>query len=60
MTLEPGRTVPPGRHVFAVQYHHAPGSRAGAGDAHAATATTTAGRRLAVTGTFRPAVSARG
>ncbi|MEU9303854.1 hypothetical protein [Streptomyces sp. NPDC048269] len=59
-TLKPGRTVPPGQHVFAVQYNHAPGSRAATGDAYAATATTTRGQQHIVTGTFRPAAGATG
>ncbi|MGW5848750.1 hypothetical protein ACWFQ8_12500 [Streptomyces sp. NPDC055254] len=52
-TLRPGRTVPPGQHVFAVQYNHAPGSRTITGDTYAATATTTTGQRHTVTGRFR-------
>ncbi|MFD3695123.1 hypothetical protein ACFWUZ_03045 [Streptomyces sp. NPDC058646] len=59
-TLKPGRTVPPGQHVFAVQYNHAPGSRAVTADAYTATATTTTGAPHTVTGTFRPAPSATG
>ncbi len=59
-TLKPGRTVPVGQHVFAVQYNHAPGSRAATGDAYTATATTTTGQPHTVTGTFRPAAAATG
>ncbi|MEU2393392.1 hypothetical protein [Streptomyces sp. NPDC007369] len=59
-TLKPGRTVPPGRHVFAVQYNHAPGPRAAAADAYAATVGTTRGQQYAVTGTFRAAAGPAG
>ncbi|WP_199831716.1 hypothetical protein [Streptomyces sp. ERV7] len=59
-TLKPGRTVAPGRHVFAVQYNHAPGSRAATADAYAVTATATKGQRYTVTGTFRAAPGAGG
>ncbi|WP_030775294.1 hypothetical protein [Streptomyces sp. NRRL F-2664] len=54
-TLKPGRTVPAGEHVFAVQYNHAPGVRPLAGDAYAATAASSTGQQYTVTGTFRPA-----
>ncbi|MFV0128702.1 hypothetical protein ACLGI4_13450 [Streptomyces sp. HMX112] len=50
-TLKPGRGVPPGRHVFAVQYNHAAGARDAKGDTYAVTATA-AGERYTVTGTF--------
>ncbi|MDV5149625.1 hypothetical protein R1T08_37315 [Streptomyces sp. SBC-4] len=33
-TLKPGRTVPPGRHVFAVQYNHAEGVRDASADTY--------------------------
>jgi hypothetical protein len=33
-TLRPGRTVPPGQHVFAGQYDHAEGGRDAAGDTY--------------------------
>ncbi|MEU9252694.1 hypothetical protein AB0D66_12715 [Streptomyces sp. NPDC048270] len=59
-TLKPGRTVPQGRHVFAVQYDHAPGPRAVTGDSYAATATTATGERHSVTGPIRPAPGAAG
>ncbi|MEV7442494.1 hypothetical protein AB0O22_15220 [Streptomyces sp. NPDC091204] len=58
-TLKPGRTVPPGQHVFAVQYNHAAGSRPATADAYTATAATRTGQQLTVTGTFRPAVDAK-
>ncbi|MEU9033991.1 hypothetical protein AB0D45_03650 [Streptomyces sp. NPDC048352] len=59
-TLKPGRTVPAGQHVFAVQYNHAPGARPLAGDAYTATAASATGQRHTVTGTFRPAAGATG
>ncbi|MFD3545813.1 hypothetical protein ACFWUW_09335 [Streptomyces sp. NPDC058655] len=59
-TLTPGRTVPPGQHVFAVQYNHAPGRRAATADTYAVTATTAKGQRHTLTGTFRPAPSTPG
>ncbi|MFF5705619.1 hypothetical protein ACFY7H_24480 [Streptomyces sp. NPDC012794] len=59
-TLKPGRTVPAGQHVFAVQYNHAPGARPLAGDSYAATAASATGQRHTVTGTFRPAAGATG
>ncbi|MFJ2822040.1 hypothetical protein ACIO7M_13120 [Streptomyces toxytricini] len=52
-TLKPGRTVPPGQHVFAVQYNHAQGPRAAAADAYTATAATAEGRQHTVAGPFR-------
>ncbi|MFG2988354.1 hypothetical protein ACGFZK_03435 [Streptomyces sp. NPDC048257] len=58
-TLKPGRTIPPGQHVFAVQYNHAAGSRPATADAYTATAATRTGQQLTVTGTFRPAVGAK-
>ncbi|MGK5632481.1 hypothetical protein [Streptomyces sp. URMC 123] len=36
--LKPGRTVPPGRHVFAGQYNHAEGERAATADTYRVTA----------------------
>ncbi|MEU7555066.1 hypothetical protein AB0B01_22440 [Streptomyces sp. NPDC044571] len=51
-TLKAGRTVPPGRHVFAVQYNHAEGDRDARKDTYEATATTAAGRLHEVGGTF--------
>ncbi|MFD9484776.1 hypothetical protein [Streptomyces sp. NPDC059991] len=59
-TLKPGRTVPPGQHIFAVQYNHAPGSRVATADAYTAKATTTKGQQYTVTGTFRAAAGAAG
>lgn len=59
-TLKPGRTVPPGQHVFAVQFNHAAGSRAEAADGYAAMATTTKGQQYTVGGTFHAAASAAG
>ncbi|GAA1578843.1 hypothetical protein [Streptomyces globosus] len=53
-TLKPGRTVPPGEHVFAVQYNHSRGPRTVAADTYTATAATAEGRPYTVTGTFRP------
>ncbi|MEV6548618.1 hypothetical protein AB0M57_07875 [Streptomyces sp. NPDC051597] len=54
-TLKPGRTVPPGRHVFAVQYNHAQGPRAATADVYTASATTAEGQRYTVAGRFRAA-----
>ncbi|MFK8908515.1 hypothetical protein ACJA3G_15935, partial [Streptomyces sp. YS-3] len=59
-TLKPGRTVPPGQHVFAVQYNHAPGPRAVTADVFTASATTSKGQPYTVTGKFRPAPVTKG
>ncbi|MEU9234444.1 hypothetical protein [Streptomyces subrutilus] len=59
-TLKPGRTVPVGQHVFAVQYNHAPGARPVAGDAYAVAAASATGQRHTVAGTFRPAAGTTG
>ncbi|MET9803188.1 hypothetical protein [Streptomyces sp. NPDC006368] len=53
-TLRPGRTVPPGRHVFAAQYNHAEGGRDAHGDRYTVTATTRDGREATVRGDFVP------
>ncbi|AXE24643.1 hypothetical protein C0216_15275 [Streptomyces globosus] len=52
-TPKPGRTVPPGEHVFAVQYNHARGPRAPGADTYTATAATAGGRQHTVTGPVR-------
>ncbi|MFF1481400.1 hypothetical protein ACFVYD_28255 [Streptomyces sp. NPDC058301] len=59
-TLKPGRTVLPGKHVFAVQYNHASGPRAATADTYTATATTAKGQRYTVTGRCCAAPSASG
>ncbi|MFJ5546141.1 hypothetical protein [Streptomyces sp. NPDC093225] len=51
-TLKPGRTVPAGEHVFAVQYDHARGTRRTAADGYTATARTTDGTGHTVSGAF--------
>ncbi|MCB5167729.1 hypothetical protein LG634_23220 [Streptomyces bambusae] len=56
-TLRPGRTVPPGSHVFAAQYNHAEGVRDASGDTYRADARTTApgAKAATVRGGFAPA-----
>ncbi|GAA2451876.1 hypothetical protein [Streptomyces macrosporus] len=51
-TLKEGRTVPPGEHVFAVQYDHAAGARDVGRDAYTATGTAADGEHT-VRGSFR-------
>jgi hypothetical protein len=53
-TLAPGRTVPPGSHVFAGQYNHAEGPRDASGDAYTITATDAHGEESTVRGDFTP------
>ncbi|MEU6882140.1 hypothetical protein [Streptomyces sp. NPDC046712] len=53
-TLKPGRTVPPGSHVFAGQYNHAEGARDATGDAYTITATDLADEQSTVRGDFTP------
>jgi hypothetical protein len=52
--LRSGRTVPPGRHVFAAQYNHAEGGRAAGGDTYTVR-TTLSGAPAEVSGEFTPA-----
>ncbi|WP_137991522.1 hypothetical protein [Streptomyces vilmorinianum] len=51
-TLKPGRTVPPGRHVFAGQYNHAEGERDATGDAFTIATTGSGGEPVTVRGDF--------
>ncbi|MFE1548122.1 hypothetical protein [Streptomyces sp. NPDC058718] len=51
-TLKPGRTVPPGRHVFAVQYNHAEGVRDASADTYAVVLTGGDGGRSTLRGGF--------
>ncbi|MFE4620258.1 hypothetical protein ACFRJ7_29565 [Streptomyces sp. NPDC056747] len=51
-TLKPGRTVPPGRHVFAVQYNHAEGVRDASADAYTVVLTGGDGGRSTLRGGF--------
>ncbi|MBT2440517.1 hypothetical protein J7E93_10410 [Streptomyces sp. ISL-36] len=51
-TLKDGRTVRPGRHVFAGQYNHAEGARDIAADAYTITTTDAHGRRAELRGDF--------
>lgn len=50
-TLRPGRTVPPGRHVFAGQYDHAEGGRDASGDTYTVVSEAS-GEMAAVQGGF--------
>lgn len=50
--LKPGRTVPPGRHVFAVQYNHAEGVRDASADAYTVVLTGGDGGRSTLRGGF--------
>ncbi|MGW0468080.1 hypothetical protein ACWDX6_22875 [Streptomyces sp. NPDC003027] len=52
--LKPGRTVPPGRHVFAGQYNHAEGARDTGTDTYTITAVDTFREQRTVRGDFRP------
>ncbi|MGW0775442.1 hypothetical protein ACWD01_17745 [Streptomyces sp. NPDC002835] len=52
--LRPGRTVPPGRHVFAAQYNHAEGGRDAGGDTYTVR-TTLSGEPVETGGEFTPA-----
>ncbi|MFI6422553.1 hypothetical protein ACIBG6_34800 [Streptomyces sp. NPDC050842] len=55
-TLKPGRTVPPGRHVFAVQYNHAEGVRDASADTYTVVLTGGDGGRATLRGGFGAAV----
>ncbi|MFI9207984.1 hypothetical protein ACIGW7_07550 [Streptomyces sp. NPDC053253] len=50
--LKPGRTVPPGRHVFAVQYNHAEGARDASADTYTVVLTGGDGGRSTLRGGF--------
>ncbi|MCX5394481.1 hypothetical protein [Streptomyces sp. NBC_00094] len=50
--LKPGRTVPPGRHVFAVQYNHAEGVRDASADTYTVVLTGADGGRSTLRGGF--------
>ncbi|WP_328753532.1 hypothetical protein [Streptomyces sp. NBC_00285] len=50
--LKAGRTVPPGQHVFAVQFNHATGTRSAAGDNYRVDAQGQAGGAVSVWGGF--------
>ncbi|UYQ65827.1 hypothetical protein [Streptomyces peucetius] len=52
--LRPGRTVPPGRHVFAGQYNHAEGGRDAGGDTYTVR-TGASGEPAEADGEFTPA-----
>ncbi|MFB7353008.1 hypothetical protein [Streptomyces gardneri] len=58
-TLKPGRTVPPGRHVFAVQYNHAEGVRDASADTYTVVLTNDDGGRATLRGGFGGATSAK-
>ncbi|MFD0147787.1 hypothetical protein ACWGQ4_37920 [Streptomyces sp. NPDC055721] len=51
-TLKPGRSVPPGRHVFAVQYNHAEGVRDASADTYTIVLTGGDGGRSTLRGGF--------
>ncbi|MEU7510529.1 hypothetical protein AB0B13_00730 [Streptomyces sp. NPDC042898] len=51
-TLKPGRSVPPGRHVFAVQYNHAEGVRDASADTYTVVLTGGDGGRSTLRGGF--------
>ncbi|GGT86550.1 MULTISPECIES: hypothetical protein [Streptomyces] len=51
-TLKEGRTVPPGRHVFAGQYNHAEGARDVAADSYTVTTTDMLRRQQSLRGDF--------
>ncbi|MFI9742047.1 hypothetical protein [Streptomyces sp. NPDC052494] len=51
-TLKPGRSVPPGRHVFAVQYNHAEGVRDASADTYTVALTGGDGGRSTLRGGF--------
>ncbi|QES09631.1 hypothetical protein DEJ44_31035 [Streptomyces venezuelae] len=51
-TLKPGRTVPPGPHVFAGQYNHAEGVRDASGDTYTVVLTGADGGRSTLSGDF--------
>ncbi|MCX4984872.1 hypothetical protein [Streptomyces sp. NBC_00572] len=51
-TLKPGRTVPPGPHVFAGQYNHAEGVRDASADTYTAVLTGADGGRTTLDGDF--------
>ncbi|MGW6390421.1 hypothetical protein ACWFR1_07920 [Streptomyces sp. NPDC055103] len=56
--LKPGRTVPPGRHVFAVQYSHAEGVRDASADTYTVVLTGGDGGRSTLRGGFGVATPA--
>lgn len=56
-TLKPGRTVPPGRHVFAVQYNHAEGVRDASADTYTVVLTGGDGGRATLRGGFGAAAA---
>ncbi|WP_329619954.1 hypothetical protein OG357_04910 [Streptomyces sp. NBC_01255] len=59
-TLRPGRTVPPGRHVFAVQYNHAEGVRDASADTYTVVLTGgDGGGRATLRGGFGAAARAK-
>ncbi|MFF8835022.1 hypothetical protein [Streptomyces sp. NPDC015130] len=58
-TLKPGRTVPPGRHVFAVQYNHAEGVRDASADTYTVALTGADGGRSTLRGGFGGAAPAK-
>ncbi|MFJ6104470.1 hypothetical protein ACIQHY_26115 [Streptomyces sp. NPDC092359] len=55
--LKPGRTVPPGSHVFAGQYNHAEGVRDFRADSYTVVLTGTDGGRSTLRGGFRTAAA---
>ncbi|MFE5912573.1 hypothetical protein ACFQ6B_26310 [Streptomyces wedmorensis] len=57
-TLKPGRSLPPGPHVFAAQYNHAEGVRDASADAYTALLTSPGGGRTTLTGAFGPTPAA--
>ncbi|WP_406064483.1 hypothetical protein OG462_36465 [Streptomyces sp. NBC_01077] len=58
-TLKPGRTVPPGPHVFAGQYNHAEGVRDASADTYTVVLTGTDGGRSTLRGDFGTATPGR-
>jgi hypothetical protein len=50
--LRPGRSVPPGPHVFAAQYNRSPHGHDGHGDRYTVTASDHDGRAITADGGF--------